>query len=284
MSRHIVCLSIELDAEAPYIARGETSAGPLARGAYDAVGAGRLLDLLTSHAVPATWFVPGVTLASHPKACERIVACGHEIGHHGWAHVPPLQQTRSEEEADFVRAEDAIRALVGASPHGFRAPGWDLRDHTIMLLESYGIVYDSSLMGGDVWPYPLAASGTALPGLPYAAGAETDIVEMPIAPTRIDQPDGADPYRDGAAPGGPLPALLAAAWRDEFLAMRDVTSWGVVTYTLHAGASGRGAMLRALDGLIDDLLADGAVFATMETAAREARERLFGAMMQAEPA
>src|SRR5262249_52541773 len=50
------------------------------------------------------WFVPGFTIESHPRACEALLPDGHEVAHHSWAHIPPAQQTRAEEEADLVRA------------------------------------------------------------------------------------------------------------------------------------------------------------------------------------
>src|SRR5258705_13513310 len=111
--RHIVCLSFDFDTQSGFIARGMTSPTALSRGEFGLLGAQRILALLKSHGIRATWFVPGFTIESHPRACEAVVRDGHEVAHHSWAHVAPAQQSRAEEEADLVRANDAISALTG---------------------------------------------------------------------------------------------------------------------------------------------------------------------------
>ena len=45
---------------------------------------------------------------------------------------------------------------------------------------------------------------------------------------------------------------------------------------MHPYVIGRGYRMLALEGLLDALAREGAVFLTMEEAAREAKERLFG--------
>ena len=151
--RHIVCLSFDFDTQSGFIARGMTSPTMLSRGEFGLIGAQRILALLKSHGIRATWFVPGFTIESHPRACEAVVRDGHEVAHHSWAHIPPAQQSREEEEADLVRANDAIARLTGHKACGYRSPSWDLSENTIDLLIAHGFVYDSSLMGADYWPY-----------------------------------------------------------------------------------------------------------------------------------
>jgi peptidoglycan/xylan/chitin deacetylase (PgdA/CDA1 family) len=51
----------------------------------------------------------------------------------------------------------------------------------------------------------------------------------------------------------------------------------VLTYTMHPYVIGRGYRMLALEDLVQKLIADGAVFMTMEDAAQEARERMFTA-------
>ena len=73
----------------------------------------RILNLLAQYNIPSTWFVPGFTIESHPEACEAVVAAGHEIAHHSWAHIPPSNQSREEEADDMARANEAIHSLSG---------------------------------------------------------------------------------------------------------------------------------------------------------------------------
>src|SRR5438067_631366 len=106
LARHIVCLTFDFDTQSGVIARGMTTPTPLSRGEFGIVGARRVLDLLKSFGLRATWFIPGFTIESHPGACEALLEDSHEVAHHSWAHVPPAQQSRAEEEADLVHANE----------------------------------------------------------------------------------------------------------------------------------------------------------------------------------
>jgi hypothetical protein len=57
--------------------------------------------------------------------------------------------------------------------------------------------------------------------------------------------------------------------------MKKTVDWGVLTYTMHPFVIGRGYRMLALEGLVDELAKEGAVFMTMEDAALEAEQRLF---------
>src|SRR5687768_8398198 len=98
MARHIVCLTFDFDAMSGFISRGMTSPSPISRGEFGAnVGASRILALLKRYDIAASWYIPGHTLETYPDQCERVFDAGHEIGHHGWTHVPPAQLTRDRE-------------------------------------------------------------------------------------------------------------------------------------------------------------------------------------------
>ena len=174
MPRHIVCLTFDFDTQAGFIARGMTTPTPLSRGEFGLVGPPRsCYALLKSRGMRATWFIPGFTIESHPRACEAVVAAGHEVAHHSWAHVPPAQQSREQEEADLVRANAAIVALTGRKARGYRSPSWDFSENTIDLLLAHGFVYNSSLMGADYWPYRARRGDRAELGKPFGFGEET---------------------------------------------------------------------------------------------------------------
>src|SRR5262249_840693 len=80
--RHSVCLTFDFDTQSGFIARGMTTPTPLSRGEFGLTGARRILALLKATGIKATFFTPGFTIESHPRACEAVVADGHEIGHH----------------------------------------------------------------------------------------------------------------------------------------------------------------------------------------------------------
>ena len=275
MPRHIVCLTFDFDTQSGFIARGMTTATALSRGEFGLTGARRILALLKAHGLRSTWFTPGFTIESHPKICEEVVAAGHEIGHHSWAHIPNATQTRAEEEADLVRANDAIARLTGRKARGYRSPSWDLSKHTLDLLVALGFSYDSSLMGGDYVPYRPRRGDSAELGKPYQFGKEIELVEMPISWSLDDFPH----FEFMRTEQSVLPGLQSARtvmqnWFDEFLYMKKTVEWGVLTYTMHPYVIGRGHRMLALEDLVARLVKEGAVFVTMEEAAAEARQRL----------
>ena len=94
MAKHIVCITFDFDAMSGWIARGMTTPTPVSRGEFGVIGAARILTLLKKHSIPATWFIPGHTLETYPQACLEVLEAGHEIGHHGWTHVPPASLSR----------------------------------------------------------------------------------------------------------------------------------------------------------------------------------------------
>ena len=99
ISRHIACLTIDLDAMSGWVARGMTTPTPVSRGEFGIIGAARILALLDKYAIRSTWFVPGVVIGTYPEVCARIVEHGHEIAHHGWTHVPSATLSRAGREA-----------------------------------------------------------------------------------------------------------------------------------------------------------------------------------------
>jgi peptidoglycan-N-acetylglucosamine deacetylase len=275
LARHIVCLTFDFDTQSGFIARGMTTPTPLSRGEFGAMASARILKLLKERGIRTTWFVPGFTIESWPKESAAVVEAGHEIGHHSWAHIPPANQTRDEEEADLVRANENIRKLTGQKARGYRSPSWDLSGHTIDLLIAHGFVYDSSLMGSDYSPYRARRGDLAELGKPYQFGEQTTLIEMPISWSLDDYPH----FEFVRTPQTILPGLQSARsvmenWLDEFLYMKKTVDWGVLTYTMHPYVIGRGYRMLALEGFIDALARKGAVFMPMEEAAQKARARL----------
>ena len=276
MPRHIVCLTFDFYTQSGFIARGMTTPTPLSRGEFGLTGARRVLALLKSLSLRATWFIPGFAIESHPRLCEVVVADRHEVAHHSWAHVPPAQQSRAEEESDLKRANAAIERLTGKPARGYRSPAWDLSENTIDLLLAHGFVYDSSLMGADYWPYRARRGERVALGEPYRRGEETALIEMPISWSLDDYPH----FEFVRTATTVLPGLQSARavmdnWLDEFRYMQKTVDWGVLTYTMHPYVIGRGYRMLAFEQLLTNLQAAGAVFMTMEDAAAEAKEKMF---------
>lgn len=125
----------------------------------------RILEIFRHFDVRQTFFIPGWCAETYPRAVEQIVAAGHEIGHHGYLHKRPNQQSRDDEARSLALGLEALVKLTGRRPVGYRAPAYAFSSNTLELLQAEGFTYDASLMGGDV---------------PYLIGNERgDLVELP---------------------------------------------------------------------------------------------------------
>jgi peptidoglycan-N-acetylglucosamine deacetylase len=252
-------LSFDVDAETPILVEGRRhagNAGVMTHQAYGPlVGVPRILDLLQEFRLPATFFVPGVTAERYPDAVEQILAGGHEIGHHSYAHFSPIDQDEAAERSDFERALEAL-ARFGVEPKGFRCPSWEPQWGTPALVAEYGLAYDSSLMDADT-PYLLETP----------AG---DIVELPVHWSLDDWEQYA--YLPRPPFKGPIesPQKVLDLWISELDAMRRYGCLFVLT--CHPFLSGRPHRVEVLRRLIEHALETKEVeFVEAREAARRAR-------------
>lgn len=270
MPRHIACITFDFDAMSGFISRGMTSPTPISRGEFGAAAIPRILELLKKHRVPSTFFVPGHTLETYPAESRRIADAGHEIGHHGWTHVPPNDLTREQEEAGIVRANEQIRKLTGRNAVGYRSPSWDLSPNSVELLIKHGFYYESSMMGDDYTPYRVRLGDVIELEKPAVFGKRTRLIEMPISWTLDDYPH----FEFIRTKTYVMPGLMNANnvldnWINDWLYMKENMDWGIITYTFHPLCIGRGHRMRVLEKLITTLAEGGAEFMKMESAAIE---------------
>lgn len=102
----------------------------------------RLLDLLATRNVRATFFVEGLNARMYPRALQAIVEGGHEVAVHAWRHEEWAALDADSEVALLARATEAMLA-IGIEPHGFRPPGGGLTERTPALLGEHGYSYVS---------------------------------------------------------------------------------------------------------------------------------------------
>jgi len=82
----------------------------------------RLLRLLDSAGVRATFFLLGSMLERYPEVGRAIVAGGHEIGVHGYEHRLLVTHSPRANAADLTRATTTITTLAGVPPRWWRPP------------------------------------------------------------------------------------------------------------------------------------------------------------------
>ena len=240
-ARVAVLLSFDVDNETIAIRFGEPTVGSLAEMQYGArVGLPRIVKLLDAHKLPATFFVPSVSLAITPAMTGIIRKSGrHEFGVHGWIHELNATLPDSAERALLTKAVAELTLMTGSKPTGYRAPSWNFSPNTLSILRDMGFRYESSLMADDA-PYELMQKGEA-----------TGLVEIPVQWILDDAP-----LFDPRGQRYMNPRDIARVWMDEFdKAYADGTMF---VLTLHPHVSGHRSRIVALEQLIAHIEAKGA--------------------------
>jgi peptidoglycan/xylan/chitin deacetylase (PgdA/CDA1 family) len=169
-ARVAVALSFDVDNDTITIRRGNPSIGAMSQGEYGArVGLRRVVDLVDRHEIPASFFIPAVSLILAPEMVDVIQASGrHEFGVHGWIHELNTALDADTERELVTRALAYLERATGTRPVGYRAPSWNFSPSTLRIIRGLGFLYDSSLMADDR-PYELLADGEP-----------TGMVELPV--------------------------------------------------------------------------------------------------------
>lgn len=82
----------------------------------------QFLDALAARGVRATFFLLGSMLAKAPSLGRDLVAAGHEVAVHGWAHRNLLLRGPSATHDDLIRARALVAETTGQVPRFFRPP------------------------------------------------------------------------------------------------------------------------------------------------------------------
>jgi peptidoglycan/xylan/chitin deacetylase (PgdA/CDA1 family) len=251
-ARVAVCLSFDVDNE--LLQRANPLPVPLSVGEYGATtGLPRILDLLDRRQIPATFFIPAMSLMLHPEIAPSILKRNrHEIGVHGWIHeFWPGIGDAAEEQRLLTRSVEYLTKATGKRPVGVRAPGSGFSPHTFDLIRKAGFLYDSSLLAADE-PYEIVSNGQ---------------------PSEIDN----DYVYYGETANGSLPSpdALFQIYKAEFdLAFQERT---LFVLTQHPHVSGHRSRIAELDRLAAYMQSKpGVWFATMEQVANYVKQAAAG--------
>lgn len=240
-ARVAVALSFDVDNETISLRYGTPNVGHLSQMQYGArVGLERIVKLLDAHKIPATFFVPSVSLAITPGMADIIKRSGrHEFAVHGWIHEMNMTLPDSAERALVTKALAELTRMTGVKPTGYRAPSWNFSPNTLSIIRDLGFRYESSLMADDS-PYELLQNGKP-----------TGLVEVPVEWILDDAP-----LFDVKGANYMNPRNVAQVWMDEFdKAYDEGTSFDL---TMHPHVSGHRSRIVALELLIAHIEAKGA--------------------------
>jgi polysaccharide deacetylase family protein (PEP-CTERM system associated) len=138
-----------------------------------------VLRMFADHDVRATFFMLGWVAERCPHLVRRIVAAGHELASHGFAHTQIHKQTPDEFRTDVRRTKRLLEDIAGVSVKGFRAPSFSITADTMWafdILAEEGYAYSSSI-------YPIRHDHYGLPDAPrfaFRPREEHEILEIPV--------------------------------------------------------------------------------------------------------
>ncbi len=161
-----------------------------------------LLELLERHGADATFFTLGWIAERHPQLVRRIVAAGHEIASHGYAHERASSLSPAAFRADLERAKKLIEDIAGQAVAGYRAPSFSIGQSNLWAhdcIAETGHRYSSSI-------YPVRHDHYGLPDAPrFPWRLDNGLVEIPVTTMRLLG-------RNWPAGGGGYFRLLPYAW------------------------------------------------------------------------
>jgi len=141
----------------------------------------RILELLARHDTTATFFCLGWVAEQHPEVIRRIVAEGHEIATHSYAHQLVYQQSPAEFEADLRKSITILEDLSSSKVRAYRAPGFSITSTNTWafdILFRNGIEIDCSVFPARWAHGGFPEYGEARPGWIECGGAR--LKELPI--------------------------------------------------------------------------------------------------------
>ena len=99
-----------------------------------------ILDILQAHHVPATFFLVGNYLETHPELVLRMAAEGHTVGNHTWSH-PDMSKIENEAafQKELQQVEDKYREITGQElPRYYRPPQGIYSEANLKLAQKLG--------------------------------------------------------------------------------------------------------------------------------------------------
>jgi polysaccharide deacetylase family protein (PEP-CTERM system associated) len=142
----------------------------------------RILAMLEQMSVNATFFTLGWVASRYPDLVRRIVAGGHELASHGYAHLRASDQSPEAFLADIQLAKLVLEDIGGTEVKGYRAPSFSIgaaNPWALDCIEQAGYRYSSSI-------YPIAHDHYGMPDAPrFAYLACGKLLEVPVTTVRL---------------------------------------------------------------------------------------------------
>jgi polysaccharide deacetylase family protein (PEP-CTERM system associated) len=146
----------------------------------------RFLDILAVHQTKATFFILAWIAERQPQLVREIVARGHELGSHGYAHRRIYTQTPAQFQRETRMSKRILEDLTGQRILGYRAASYSITSVSLWaldVLQDEGFMYDSSI-------FPIRHDLYGIPDYQRFCHVHTtprgqNLVEFPISTLRV---------------------------------------------------------------------------------------------------
>ncbi|MCC5874879.1 MAG: polysaccharide deacetylase family protein [Candidatus Sumerlaeia bacterium] len=111
-------------------------------------GIPRLLEIFNDSSVPASFFIVGRDLELKTKRhiARQLLQDGHELANHSYTHLIGLTARPLGVIHREIRKTDRALRKIGATPVGFRSPGYDIDGRVLRAVRQIGYLYDASIL------------------------------------------------------------------------------------------------------------------------------------------
>ena len=110
-------------------------------------GIWRILRVLEKQGIKATFLTCGAIVERYPEAVKAIISKGHELAGHGYHHEVARNLSRDEEQEIIQRTTEALRAISGKHPAGWRS--CTQSPNTLDILMEQGYLWNSNSFSYD---------------------------------------------------------------------------------------------------------------------------------------
>jgi len=142
----------------------------------------RILAMLEEYGARATFFTLGWIAERYPQLVRRIVAEGHELASHGFAHKRASEQSPEAFFSDIQLAKIVLEDIADVEVRGYRAPSFSIgpaNDWAFECIERAGYRYSSSI-------YPVRHDHYGTPDAPrFTHDVRAGLLEMPVTTMRL---------------------------------------------------------------------------------------------------
>ncbi len=144
----------------------------------------RILLLLESRRIHATFFTLGWIAERYPAMLRRVAEAGHEVASHGYAHLRASEQSAAQFADDVCHSKTILEQLTGLAVRGYRAPSFSIGATNLWafdVLQEAGYRYSSSI-------YPIRHDHYGMPDSPRYAWRPRGphgVLELPVSTVRL---------------------------------------------------------------------------------------------------